>query len=118
MAAEEARGREGRAMSDPRDLLRHVIRPTLERIGLYSPAAANLLLGTALTESTIGGATCLVQRGGPALGVYQIEPATHRVCWQNFLVYRDGLRSKIYVLMVARQGPAPDAEMVWNIAYA
>src|SRR3546814_18753812 len=91
-------------MINPRDLCQEVIRPTLEKLDLYSPAAANLLLGTALTESTIGGATCLVQKGGPALGIYQIEPATHLDCWRNFLVYRDGLRSKIYGLMVARQG--------------
>lgn len=52
-----------------------IVRPSLHELGLYSPAAEELLLGTAAKESVFG--TYLKQLGGgPALGVYQMEPAT------------------------------------------
>ena len=54
-----------------RRLIEEVLRsyPALE-----SPAAVNLLLGTAAQESAFG--TYLWQRGGLALGVFQMEPET------------------------------------------
>ena len=54
---------------------RDLITKTLAEIGLNSPAAVNLLLGTAAQESAFG--THLVQLGGgPARGAFQMEPAT------------------------------------------
>ena len=62
-------------MLDPRQFAERVIRPALVKLRLQSPAAEALLLGTAVVES---GLSALVQAGGgPALGLYQIEPATH-----------------------------------------
>lgn len=104
-------------MIDPADLRRHVIRPTLEKLGLYSPAAANLLLGTALTESTIGSATHLVQKGGgPARGIYQVEPATHNDIYDNFLAYRPELRHGVKSLLPL--GWDMHEQLVTNLAYA
>lgn len=62
--------------SDFREL---VVRPVLERMdrhvsGMNSPAAVELLIGTAAHESLMG--RWLRQHPGPARGVYQIEPAT------------------------------------------
>lgn len=58
----------------------YVIRPTLEKIELWSEAAENLLLGTTAQESHMG--TYIKQVGkGPALGIYQMEPATHKDIW-------------------------------------
>lgn len=54
---------------------RKVIADTLQIYPeLYSASAVNLLLGTAAVESAFG--TYLRQLGGPALGVFQMEPAT------------------------------------------
>jgi hypothetical protein len=65
---------------DPGDLKWRVVAPALDRLGLGGPAAVNLLTGTALVESR---AARLVQMGGgPALGVWQMEPATHDALWQ------------------------------------
>ena len=51
-----------------------ILVPTLRAIDLYSESAVNLLLGTAVQESRL---TYLKQKGGgPALGLFQIEPAT------------------------------------------
>lgn len=99
------------------DLARYVIGPTLELIGLYSLAAERLLLGTAAQESHLG--TYLHQINGPALGIYQIEPATHRDVWDNFLTYRADLASKVRGLASQHWFDAdPDGELVRNLAYS
>ena len=100
-------------MLDPEQFRRLVIRPAVRRLGLWSPAAERLLLGTALTES---GLTWLAQKGGgPALGIFQIEPATHADVWANYLAYREDLASR--VAWLASSGSRQD-QLVWNLAYA
>ena len=75
----------------------YVIRPTLQRLDLWSESAEKLLLGTIAHESA--GGEYLHQIGGPALGIYQIEPPTHQDVWENFLRYRSGLMLKIQDLI-------------------
>lgn len=61
---------------------RYIIRPVLEVLGLWSQAAENLLIGTAAHESN--GFRAIHQYGrGPALSIYQIEPATHDDLWTH-----------------------------------
>lgn len=64
-----------------------IIRPTLKMIDMWSEAAEDLLLGTALQESRLIYTHQL--GGGPALGYWQMEPATHDDIWQNWLRYRN-----------------------------
>jgi hypothetical protein len=53
----------------------HIVRPTLEAITLWAPAAEELLIATAVHESA--GLKYIRQvGGGPALSFYQIEPET------------------------------------------
>lgn len=72
-----------------RDLLHHVIVPTLSELAkfdakLHRPVAENLLLGTAAQESDLG--FNLVQiGGGPGRGPYQMEPATNASLWEHYL---------------------------------
>ena len=73
-------------MTDADHLRREIVAPALRHIGMWSEAAENLLLGTAAVESRMG--TYLRQIGGPALGIWQVEPATHLDCWDNWLDYR------------------------------
>jgi hypothetical protein len=61
-------------MIDPAQLRHLVVVPTLHAMGMLSPAAENLVMGTAMQESRCG--QYLAQLGGPALGIYQVEPAT------------------------------------------
>ena len=62
-------------MSFDRAQFRDLVRRSLERRGLHSRAAENILLGTAAQESDFG--TYLLQRGGgPAIGAFQMEPTT------------------------------------------
>jgi hypothetical protein len=66
---------------------RVVIRPVLQETDLWSESAENLLLGTALHES--GGLQHIRQiGGGPALGFYQMEPATLDDLYDNWLKFR------------------------------
>lgn len=73
-----------------RELLEAVVRPTLEHLGpRYSgPHAERLLLGTAAVESKF---QHLRQIRGPALGLWQMEPATARDLFHNFLRFRPEL---------------------------
>lgn len=62
-----------------------VIQPALLALDLYSKDAERLLLATAMTESNL---TAVVQKGGgPALGYFQMEDATHNDIFKNFLAW-------------------------------
>ena len=52
----------------------HVVRPVLKDLDMWSLTAERLVLGTVAVESDFG--HYIVQNGGPAVGVVQIEPAT------------------------------------------
>lgn len=57
-----------------------IVKPALEAIGLWSQEAEQLVLGTAIHES---GLVYLKQINGPALGYWQMEPATHDDVWNR-----------------------------------
>ena len=99
---------------DVSQLRKYIIQPTLRGLGMYSQAAENLLLGTAAQES---GFKFLHQLGGgPALGIYQMEPATERDIWDNYLAYREQIAKKVQVLCIKE--PAPSYELIGNLYYA
>lgn len=102
---------------NPVHLLRYVIAETLLALSpqeprMDSPVARALLLGTAMVESDL---QHLQQRGGPAMGLWQIEPATHEDCWTNWLSFRPDMHSAYRALCVFE--PSPE-EMRWNLVYA
>ncbi len=101
-------------MLDVNEFRLHVVRPVIQQLGMWSPAAENLLLGTAIQESGLRHLRQL--KDGPARGLFQIEPATHDDVWENFLAYHDDLKAKAAVLLA----PAPSQidQLVTNLAYA
>ena len=104
-------------MIHPDDLRLEVIRPTLRHIGLWSLAAEELLLGTAIAESTVDGRTHLVQLGGgPALSPYQIEPATFQWLWEKYVAADHDFADRLLAL----RAPLPEAvkQLVSNLALA
>lgn len=108
-------------MLDVKQFRELVVRPTLERIGLWSEAAENLLVGTAIQESRL---KYLKQKGaGPALGVYQIEPATHADVWINFLRFKPA-KANVVMGLVHRHvddrhmGYSDNLALVYDLAYA
>lgn len=101
-------------MIDPRHLRDLIIRPTLETLNLWSLAAEALVLGTAIQESRL---VYLRQvGGGPALGIYQIEPATHADLRRNYLDNRPALKNRVAAFL--GPSPEPDQQLVTNLAYA
>lgn len=77
-------------MIPPAEFLQAFIRPVLARLSeadprLGSRAAEQLLLGTALAES---GLAHLWQLKGPALGFFQIEPATAEDVYVRYLLQK------------------------------
>lgn len=60
-----------------------IIKSTLNDLLLYSENAEELMVFTCAAESL--GGTYLQQVGGPALGIYQMQPETFNDIWQNYL---------------------------------
>lgn len=92
-----------------------IIKPALREIELDSLEARALLLCTAAHESALG--TYVTQMGGPALGVYQMEPATYEDIFDNYLAYRDYMETRM--LRGAHFIKAPPAkELQSNLKWA
>ena len=96
-----------------RDLLECVIEPVLKGLDADSTPARKLMLGTALAES---GLKHLRQMGGgAALGLWQMESATHDDIWRNWLDHRPQLRG---LLRNAAPGHNNPSSLTWNLKYA
>lgn len=101
---------------DPKQLRELVVRPALEEIGLHSVAAEELVLGTAAQESKL---KYLHQVKGPALGLFQMEPATYRDIWKNWLPGHLDIEYKLSDMLGTARGVTPDpATMVYNLKFA
>ena len=98
-----------------RSILLDAIRPALSTLEAGGLAAEQLLLGTAIQESL------LIHRqqlgGGPALGLFQMETATHDDCWSNYLKFRSDLANRVKQTLEAGQQPLA-AIMKVNDRYA
>lgn len=91
-----------------------IVIPVIQELGLYNDVAVNLLMGTAAQESHLG--TYLKQIGtGPAVGIFQMEPATYKDIWTHFLSGKKELADKVKRFAIME----PDAaEMVGNMYFA
>jgi hypothetical protein len=88
-----------------------VVRPALHELGMWSPAAEWLVMGTGLTESKY---RFRYQIKGPALGFYQCEPAT----FHDVMLWIDSRgRYKNALQRVTSDIPTTDL-LVWNIKFA
>ena len=97
-----------------------VVRAALYRIELWSAAAENLVLGTFMQESEL---RALKQYGtGPALGLPQVEPATHTSLWVHSIPGIKGLGEKLKALLAPvdhEQLPLPnELALTHNLLYA
>ena len=100
-------------MIDPKQLRDLVIKPALIEIELYSEAAEQLVLGTAIVESKL---SYIKQLGtGPALGLWQIEPDTHTDVYDNFLEYRDELQE--IIMSLSAPGQTFEENLTSNMQY-
>lgn len=93
-----------------------IVRPALQLCGLWSEAAENLLVGTALAES---GLKVVTQFGnGPALSFFQIEPDTYNDV-VKYLHRKDNKPLKDRILSACMMDIFPEAKcLTWNIRLA
>lgn len=98
------------------DDLRHmVIRNTLKYLGDWSPAAENLLLGTAAQESGLG--FCMHEKR--RIGIYHLTTTTHKSVWDKYLLHIPEMASEIRGLAGQRSFlKDPHGELVTNLKYA
>ncbi len=97
-----------------------IVRPSLEEVDLHSDAAEDLVMGTAAQESHLQYVKQL--GGGPALSLFQIEPATYNDYWDNYLQHREDLADKIFAAIqyddVIPKIPPDPERMIWDLKFA
>lgn len=98
-------------------LLDHIIKPTLEYMGgnYDSKNARMLLLATAAIESKCG--YYIKQVNGPALGIWQMEPNTHKDIWLNCDVLATEFQDVIE-FMVLKKRTTPLDDLILSPMYA
>ena len=103
---------------DIKQLRVELIRPVLDKIGLWSKNAEDLLVGTACQESACGKYIRQLGCKGNvgAFGIYQMELATHNDILANFLKYKPTLAEKVKALRIPTMSDAENLE--YNLAYA
>lgn len=98
-------------------LREYIIRPVIQDMGVGGEAAENLLLMTIAAES--GGGHYLHQvGGGPAVGIYQMEPNTHDDIWENYLAYRESMAGRVGRWRLNDSVVKGAQEMAGNLYYA
>ena len=88
-------------------MLVKVIRPALIALALDGPQSEELLLGVAAQES---GFRNIQQVGGPALGLFQMEPRTHDDLWKTYLNRRGAMALRLKSLLPV--GTQPSAQLL------
>ena len=99
-----------------------IIVPTLADFGkggfsFNKSACIDLVYGTALAET---GLRDLEQERGPALGFWQMEPATHDDIWENYLKYDSALRTTLINVCALRDPynyEPPNHPLIFNLRY-
>ena len=72
----------------------HIVDPVLRHMDMHSESAVLLLMGTAAHESHLG--HYIVQRGGgPACGIYQMEPTTASDLLYRYAANRPAIASNL-----------------------
>lgn len=96
----------------------HIIRPATQAVDLWSPASDVLLLGTCGIETKYG--AYVRQINGPALGVFQMEPATHYDLWMRYLNSKNMANRILDVCgdIAAPNGIPDENILTYNLYYA
>jgi hypothetical protein len=100
-------------MLDPAQFREEVVRPALVSIGMHSAAAEALVFCTAIQESRL---KWLRQHaGGPALGLFQIEPATFQDIYGRYLERKPAIMERLRAL---ETGEPLTRQLISNLSFA
>ncbi len=102
-------------MIDIKQLRELIIKPSLDKLQMYSIDAEELLVFTCACESL--GGTYLKQIKGPALGIYQMEPNTYTDIWQNYIKNQGHLVNMLALNFNVTSMPLPE-RMIYDLQYA
>lgn len=92
-----------------------IIKPALYDLVLLSDEAVELLVFTCAVESD--GGTYIKQLDGPALGIYQMEPATYNDIWQNYIAFKSSILMKLLYNFNAPKMP-DENRLLWDLRFA
>ncbi|NQX90034.1 MAG: hypothetical protein HRT77_15355 [Halioglobus sp.] len=91
-----------------------VIRPTLEYLGAWTPAAESFLLHAAIDVPDVG----LFSARHDGLGLFHITAAQHRDLWDRYLAFNPDYASRVRGLASQRAFLSdPDSELQTNLSY-
>jgi hypothetical protein len=76
-----------------------IVKPALVGLDQWSEWAEKLIMGTAAQESHL--ISTRQVDSGPALGYFQMEPATYDDCWTNYIDFRAALKAKVLAVRAA-----------------
>ena len=107
-------GKEMKMSIKPKQL-RGLITDVLMYLDLYSEDAVELLMLTAAQESHCG--TYIKQVRGPALGIFQCEPATAQDIYDNYLTFKPDLESLIDSVSLLDQTASEQFDLKANLVY-
>lgn len=95
-------------------LKNQVIQPTLEYLGVWSPAVEEFLLSAATDAPELG----LFSARQDGLGIFHITPRQHRDIWDKHLAFNPELASRVRGLASQRAFLSdPDNELQTNLSY-
>ena len=100
-------------MIDLEQLRDYVVKPVLLELDMYSKAAERLVIGTGLVESQF---KYVHQISGPALGFWQMEPATHDDLWENYILFRPDVAKPL--ARYCEDDYKNSKQLIWNMRYA
>lgn len=92
-----------------------IVQPALRDLVMYSEDAEELMVFTCAVESL--GGTYLQQVKGPALGIFQMEPATYNDLWQNYIKNKSALFMIMLSNFEAHNMPSEE-RLIWDLRYA
>lgn len=100
---------------NPTDFRHLVVRPTLVKLGHWSPSLENLLIGTAAQASGLG----LLLKTDRGFGVYQLDAILHQTIWDCYFAFDPDLASTVRGLASQREFLAqPHLELATNLTYS
>ncbi len=86
-----------------------IVLPALHGLQLYTKELAELLVFTCAVESA--GGTYIKQIHGPAVGIFQIEPAVFTELWVNCIIRNPSYINLLTMNFHVHQMPKPDELM-------
>lgn len=92
-----------------------IVKSSLNDLMMYSEDAEELMVFTCATESL--GGTYLAQVGGPALGIYQMEPLTYNDIWQTYINQDPKLNLKMIMHFHCNKMP-PEEWLIYDLRFA